>query len=581
MGPVVLRARPFRWFLLIALAGDPPAFADAPVRSDPPVVITIVGTNDLHGRLEVLPVFGGALANLREARAQDGGGVLLVDAGDMFQGTIASNLGEGAAVVKAYNLLRYDAAAIGNHEFDFGPVGPAPSVRRRSDDPRGALKARAAEAKFPFLAANLFETASNAPPMWKNVRPTTIVTVAGVRVGLVGVTTIATPRTTLAANLRGLGVRALAPSIASAARSLRRQGAAIVVAVAHAGGGCRVVAWTLPGAPRPIDRPDVLEACEAGSEIFEVARALAAGPVDARVDAIVAGHTHDGIAHRVAGIPIIESYANGRAFGRIDLLVDRRSGALLESKIYPPHELGGLATYEGRPVVADAAIATAIAEARASAREKHEEQLGIQIQAPVLRAYRAESALGNLFADLMREAYPGADVAVTNGGGLRADLPAGPLTYGALFEAFPFDNTYAVIELSGAELGRMIARNLEQGAGILSISGVYARASCRGESLEVTLTRPDGTRVAGNERFTLVTSNFLATGGDALLAGGAPPRFDDRRLIRDAMADALRARQAPVDPGALYDPGRPRLSYPGKRPVRCAAPSSPTTRSPL
>ena len=92
------------------------------------VTISIVGTDDLHGHIEALPRFGGYVAISGE-RGPDGGGVVLVDAGDMFQGTLESNLTEGAAVVRAYNALRYDAVAIGNHEFDFGPVGPATSPR--------------------------------------------------------------------------------------------------------------------------------------------------------------------------------------------------------------------------------------------------------------------------------------------------------------------------------------------------------------------------------------------------------------------------------------------------------------------
>ena len=108
--------------------------AGAPGR-DPLVTISIVGTNDLHGHIEALPRIGGYIANLRRARARDGGGVVLLDAGDMFQGTLESNMNEGAAVVRAYNVLKYDAAAIGNHEFDFGPAGPAhraAGARRRS-----------------------------------------------------------------------------------------------------------------------------------------------------------------------------------------------------------------------------------------------------------------------------------------------------------------------------------------------------------------------------------------------------------------------------------------------------------------
>ena len=247
----------------VALLVSTPAGARPPQK---PFTLSIVGTSDLHGRLEVLPAFGGYLANLRRARARqgDGGGaVLLVDAGDMFQGTIASNLAEGAPVVKAYGALGYAAVAVGNHEFDFGPVGVAPTAGRPGDDPRGALKARAAEAPFPFLAANLIDSATGAPPAppWPNVRPTALVTVGGLKVGLVGVTTAATARTTLAANFVGLATRPLAPAIAEAARALRRQGATIVVAMAHAGGECKSfddpTRWRLRGGRRDLPgRPD-------------------------------------------------------------------------------------------------------------------------------------------------------------------------------------------------------------------------------------------------------------------------------------------------------------------------------------
>src|SRR5215470_1249285 len=70
------------------------------------VTLSIIGTNDLHGALERLPLFAGFMANLRAARAADGG-VVLVDGGDMFQGTLESNLAEGADVVRAYNQLGY------------------------------------------------------------------------------------------------------------------------------------------------------------------------------------------------------------------------------------------------------------------------------------------------------------------------------------------------------------------------------------------------------------------------------------------------------------------------------------------
>src|SRR4029079_19293079 len=130
------------------------------------ITISVVATSDLHGA--VLPrgargggeLFGGYLRNLRAARMRDGGGVLLVDSGDMFQGTLESNLNEGAAVVRAYNALGYAAGGIGNHECDYGPVGADETPQKPGEDPRGALKARAASARFPFLAANTIDNAT-------------------------------------------------------------------------------------------------------------------------------------------------------------------------------------------------------------------------------------------------------------------------------------------------------------------------------------------------------------------------------------------------------------------------------------
>ena len=123
---------------LLLAAGCAPAVAPPPSAapaSAAPLTVSIVGTNDLHGGVVArngrggLALLGGYVKNLRAARARDGGAVLLIDAGDMFQGTLESNLGEGAAVVAAYNALGYAAAAIGNHEFDFGPVGKAATPR--------------------------------------------------------------------------------------------------------------------------------------------------------------------------------------------------------------------------------------------------------------------------------------------------------------------------------------------------------------------------------------------------------------------------------------------------------------------
>src|SRR5262245_1243472 len=172
-------------------------------------VLSIVGTNDLHGGILQrgdrggLALLGGYVANVRAARARDGGAVLLIDAGDMFQGTLESNLNEGASVIAAYNTLGYVAAAVGNHDFDFGPAGLPATPQKADDDPRGALKARATQASFPFLAANLIDIDTARPVDWPNVRPSTVVTAAGLRVGIIGVMTARALSGTIAANVGG------------------------------------------------------------------------------------------------------------------------------------------------------------------------------------------------------------------------------------------------------------------------------------------------------------------------------------------------------------------------------------------
>ena len=317
--------------LLLCLASCATSRAPAGVAAPPALVtLSIVGTNDLHGGILPrdgrggLALLGGYLKNLRDSRARDGGAVLVLDAGDMFQGTLESNLTEGASVVAAYNALGYSAVAVGNHEFDFGPTGPAATPRTPSDDPRGALKARAMEATFPFLAANLLDAASGRPVEWTNVKPATLVEAAGVKVGVIGLMTYDALTSTIASNVDGLSVAPLVETIRTHAAALRAQGAAAVIVTAHAGGRCS-----------SFDRPEDHSSCEPSSEIFTVARELPRG----LVDVIVAGHSHAAISHRVEGIAIIESFNGGRAFGRVDLAVDRVANRVTKARIWSPRDL--------------------------------------------------------------------------------------------------------------------------------------------------------------------------------------------------------------------------------------------------
>jgi len=560
-----------------------PASDEAVVATEPQapelVTLSFVGTNDLHGHLDRTAVLSGFLTNLRTARQADHGAVLLLDGGDMFQGTLESNLVEGASVVRAYDALHYTAATIGNHEFDYGPVGPAATPQSPEDDPRGALLARAAEMDFPLLGANLRVAATGAPVSWPHVTPTALVEAAGVKVGLIGVTTEETLGTTIHANVADLAIAPIVATVTEHARALREAGATVIAVLAHAGGRCH-----------DFSDADDLSSCEADDEIFEVARALPAG----LVDVIVAGHTHKGVAHRVNGVVVLESYAYGRAFGRVDVVVDRSTGHVSETRVHPPQELcqDGRTpvaecepgTYEGAPVMVDEALLAAMAPDLEHAREARERSLGATLSAPVPRSYLAESPLGDLLTDLMAQAHPGGDVTLLNAGGVRADWPAGPLTYGTLYESFPFDNRYATVRITGAELAELIRRNLASDHGMLLFSGLTAESRCVGEGegegqLDIRLRRANGRRIRPTETLTLVTSDFLATGGDGVFAEIRAARPDAIQLeegppIREAIAAFLpRGGQRAIRRSLAHTvPEHPRVRLPSaqdERPVRC------------
>lgn len=527
--------------------------------------VTILGTNDWHGRVERVAAYAGHVAIVRANAKKSSGAVVVVDAGDMFQGTLESNLVEGKSVIEAFNMLRPDAVAIGNHEFDFGPAGPLAMPRTDADDARGALKARAKEAKFPFLAANLIDDVTGKAVRWPNVKPSHLVNAGGgIKVGIIGVTTKDTAFTTSAANFKGLRTASLREVIAAEADALRKKGAHVIVVAAHAGGKCS-----------SCDDPTDTSSCTADEEGFQLAYSLPAG----LVDVIVAGHTHATVAHVVNGIPIIESWANGKGFGRVDLEVDRKTKAVTLVKIHQPHEMCAddeadtcvTAEYEGQTVKADERIARIVAPYLADAHRVKTRKLGVKVASEVKRGYDSESALGNLFADVMLEASPGADVALMNGGGIRANLPAGDLTYGDVFLMMPFDNRFAKVTATGADLRRWLATNLSaRKGGILSVAGVTVDVTCEGKKAEVVLKRRNGSIIGDADKVIISTSDFLASGGEAtkLPAGSVvmdPPEWG-AEPIREELARVLGKRGGTLDGDdkTLYDPARKRL-----KPGRC------------
>jgi 5'-nucleotidase len=553
--------------LLAALACETSTKAASPSQPAPaaaPLKLTLLGTNDWHGWAQphealakdgtTVPEGGLALyaSVVKMLRAETGGSLLVLDAGDIFQGTLVSNLSEGAVMVDAFNALGVDAVAVGNHEFDYGPVGPAVVPAKPGDDPVGALKARIAQARFPFLAANVVDASTGVSPAWLG-SGTAIRDVGGIRVGLVGLITPETPRTTNPVNVAGLRFLPLAPTAKAAAERLRAQGAQVVVVVAHAGGRCEDL-------KNPVD----LTRCRPSEEIFGMLGELPPGTVDA----VIAGHTHRAVGHFVNGTPVIETSALGRSFGVITLELDPTTHRPIPGKTQIEAEVALCervvegtkrcdasvlasgkpmvqGTFRGQPLHPDPAMAALLAPALAGVAKAQAELLGVDVPVALRRDPSGESPLGSATADAFRR-MESADVGLLNSGGLRADLPAGPLTYGHLYETFPFDNAVATLKLTAPEVRGLLNAILAHGR-IPQQSGLKLSVAACPQGLQVvSVTLADGTALADGRTYSVVLPDYLARGGDGLEAfmGTLPvDRLDlgERRPLnlRDALAASL------------------------------------------
>lgn len=508
--------------------------------SNQPLKITIVGTNDVHGWVmgmkERFPRgeirYGGVAtfaAYVQVLRQENPNGVVLVDAGDMFQGTLVSNLTEGGVVIEAFNHLGYDAATIGNHEFDYGPVGPISAATLVTMDPFGALKARIAEAKFPLLSTNIYEAnQAGTRPSWLPSDGTLIIERHGLKIGLFGLTTPQTPTVTLPINVQTIKFRPLGSEALAAATRLREKGADLVVAVVHAGGRCD-----------DCSKKEDLSSCDLDAgEIFEMMKGLPEGTLDA----VVAGHTHQQIAHLVNGTPVMQSWALGRYFGVIELAIDPKTKKVIpgrtqinsgieicetwdiETKSCDPKKLRARADqvtpvsakFRGQIIRPDQTVLQAMQPAEQAITELQEKALGLTVPRALGRVYEGESELGSFLADSLR-AMSKTDIALMNPGGLRADLKEGPLTYGTVYEVVPFDNAVAILDLTGEQLDRLLTAAYGSKKGVFQVSGLEVKLSrcvvpdrLRGFSL------PGGKKIDPNKKYKVALPDFLARGGDGL-----------------------------------------------------------------
>ncbi|MFT7486071.1 MAG: 5'-nucleotidase/UDP-sugar diphosphatase [Candidatus Paceibacteria bacterium] len=465
--------------------------------------VVLLHTNDMHGQVQPrpatwidrenppgvggLPRLGAMVNKLRAEAAKNGSGFLLVDGGDWFQGTPEGMLGGGLPFVEAMQLLRYDAMAVGNHEFDHGV---------------DALATMISKSGVPALSANVFVAAGGERVDW--CEPYRLLQVGEMRVAIVGLLTPSTPSITHR-DASELHFQSPADALAQVKSELESK-----------------VDWILP----------ITHLGVTGD------RRLAKAHPD--LGLIVGGHSHTYLKQGVeqGKTLIVQSGSKASALGRVDLWFDSDTWELLESKSQMV-DLLGEPSAENRNEPLDELCAELVA------RSEREMNVVVgQLGQPLVRNFKRtqSSPGGNLIVDAMRSALD-ADIAFQNRGGIRCDLKQGEVTRRGLFELLPFGNHLVLLEVSGADLRACLRASVEGTAHTgLEVSGMRVlwsqeEGGYRLEGLEIAGEKLDPTR-----KYKLATNNFLAGGGDGYdILKKQKPLREDPRMMRDMLEERFRS----------------------------------------
>lgn len=400
---------------------------------------------------------------LRREREQNPN-VIVVHAGDAISPSLMSGLDQGAHMIDLLGDLNLDAFVPGNHEFDFGP---------------DVFKSRMSEARFPVLAGNLRDGNGR---VINGILADRLIDIGGIKVGLAGFTAEDSATRSSPGNLK---FTATLDGTFSSVSRLRKAGADIVVLVAHA--------------PRGVDMAMMREAS---------------------ADVILSGDDHDLLVSYDGRTAFAEAMQDGWYVVAVDLDVKiKRTDSKKKVSWWPNFRVIDTVGFAADPAMAERVVAY---ETRLS------EQLDQPLTSTVTRldsrnamVRGGEAAIGNLFADALREKTE-ADVAILNGGGFRGNrvYEAGTeLSRRDVLRELPFGNKAFVLQVSGQQLYAVLEQAFAKAE---NLTGAFPQVS--GLTVRVDVTRPRGQRVVsvriGNKpldvssNFTLATNDFLARGGD-------------------------------------------------------------------
>ncbi|MDG2174660.1 MAG: bifunctional UDP-sugar hydrolase/5'-nucleotidase [Gammaproteobacteria bacterium] len=433
--------------------------------------ITILYTNDEHGWMEGMSPDQGASNLVQLWQEQEGysedGPFLVLSGGDNWTGPAISTWVQGESMVDVMNAMHYNASAVGNHEFDFG---------------LDAFAQRADEADFPYLGANIHWRENGEVPQDVGILPYTIVQVNDLSIGIIGLTTTSTPFVTNPDNVSGL----LFTEYERAVRETltKMSGTDLQFIIAHV--------------------------CMA--ELETLLKKIS----DLGIDLIGGGHCNELEAREIGGTVVLGGGFHFTSYAKASFTFD------IEKKELTAKNFG---TARNRGASSDSIIEKVVSKWADSASEILDEVIAIST-----REIKRGEELEQLIINSWLNAYPNADIAVTNRGGIRADLPRGEITFADVVSILPFDNTIVSVRVTGqviqeaiAQGGRPILAGLERSSG------------------RWILTRTGEELLPGQE-YTLLLNSFMYAGGDNFkhIAQANPDGFDTGVNFRQPFVDWLK-----------------------------------------
>ena len=468
--------------------------------------LTILHTNDNHGRFwpnrhgEYGMAARASLINsIRAEVADNGGHTLLLSGGDINTGVPESDLQDAEPDFKGMNYMQYDAMALGNHEFD---------------NPISVLKQQYEWARFPFLSANILDKGTGMP-LFKSHQTFNL---DGLTVAVVGFTTDDTIRIGNPEFLGGLEIK----SPVEVAKTLVPKLAAnndLVVAVTHMGH----YRFGDHGGNAPGD-------------------VTLANAVDG-LDVIVGGHsqTPTYTPDVQNDTLIIQAKEWGKYVGRLDLQVRNGEVSVINYQLIPVNlkkkvKIDGekVRVFVDQEIIADETLQAMLEPYQNQGKEQLNQVIGSADEVFVgarEQVRTSETNLGNLIA-LAQMTRVQADVAIMNSGGIRADMPAGDITYKDVLTVQPFANTVAYVDLSGAELMAYleVAANKEAGSGAFA---QFAGVEVTMNGAAIASASVAGTAVDAAGTYRLAVNAYMASGGD-----GYPRLADHVNFVNSGFVDA-------------------------------------------